>query len=773
MKTFINKQRIKMFLANNPVMAKVYFNKYPDLLYDETTIPYISVYYYNPKPYNDETIVIPLYITDFYQREYYYDDTSLKFKLRYEVDGVVNYINNLPAGDYNLTLGKLSAGMHWYSVQVEDSSGRLSKRVFNDILVVDRATYDITESQTYNITDDDLTTYSINKNNSSQESDMINNRVGLTRLFADLQAHGYRKCILPNGIYRVNRCLRAGTVEGQNCPIYIPTNFTVDLNGSTIKLHPFDDREYGNVGKVENLIIAMSNCHDSHLLNGTIEGDYFERKEMTWTDGSNAISGGNGEGNNTLGLGGGSFNSVENVTIKQTTGYNLITGKGYDNVRPIGLTWVDNTSIIDGNEVYKENYCTSNISQIPDDMLASNYMVISRWLGYGGLVGNYWIVDFHFYDSEQSYMTTIRGYQYCRCRIPEGSAYVRITMIAKASEVNAFLHHMSLLRYSEIKNCDFIDNRTCMAAGQSQFILIENLNFTRSGQSITPCCIDLEDGWEETQDMFFNNIDVLDNSTNTRELIFQAGLNIVMTNCKNARTGFGFRCHGVTAKNNDGCSFFFTQGVMVKPTLRCYDNKNCNSITMGKTSSDINYKIKIKNCKTNINTVSKNMVDGQFILEGCDINLMSFNSDYYLNKCNVYVKSGAVYTANNIVIKNSVFYPYDTLTEITFSMNELNAYRLYENCIFTAPTSLAHHNNFNSGVWDKCTFNSKLHINPKSSNIMGDIQFNNCLFKGVVTINPQAASDCYIQFNNCTFEQTPTFLNYGESNSEFNNCILP
>ena len=56
---------------------------------------------------------------------------------------------------------------------------------------------------------------------------------------------------------------------------------------------------------------------------------------------------------------------------------------------------------------------------------------------------------------------------------------------------------------------------------------------------------------------------------------------------------------------------------------------------------------------------------------------------------------------------------------------------------------------------------------------MGDIQFNNCLFKGVVTINPQAASDCYIQFNNCTFEQTPTFLNYGESNSEFNNCILP
>ena len=95
------------------------------------------------------------------------------------------------------------------------------------------------------------------------------------------------------------------------------------------------------------------------------------------------------------------------------------------------------------------------------------------------------------------------------------------------------------------------------------------------------------------------------------------------------------------------------------------------------------------------------------------------------------------------------------------------------NCTYISPTYFATHNAFNSGTWTGCIFNDRLLINPKSANKMGDIQFNNCLFKGVVTINPQAASDCYIQFNNCTFEQTPTFLNYGESNSEFNNCILP
>ena len=47
-----------MFLENNVNIANIYFDKYSNLLYDEITIPYISIYYYNPKPYNKETITI-------------------------------------------------------------------------------------------------------------------------------------------------------------------------------------------------------------------------------------------------------------------------------------------------------------------------------------------------------------------------------------------------------------------------------------------------------------------------------------------------------------------------------------------------------------------------------------------------------------------------------------------------------------------------------------------------------------------------------------------
>ena len=161
-----------------------------------------------------------------------------------------------------------------------------------------------------------------------------------------------------------------------------------------------------------------------------------------------------------------------------------------------------------------------------------------------------------------------------------------------------------------------------------------------------------------------------------------------------------------------------------------------------------------------------------FIIDDCDIKLGA-NSNIHIINSRITPYSSASYIGENVLIENSTFNIDGEYTEYKFSFNKPNAVREYINCVYDCPSFFASHNNFNSGVWDKCTFNSKLYINPKSSNIMGDIQFNNCLFKGVVTINPQAASDCYIQFNNCTFEQTPTFLNYGESNSEFNNCILP
>lgn len=66
---------------------------------------------------------------------------------------------------------------------------------------------------------------------------MTNNRIGLTKLFADLQNQGYRKCILPSNCYFRCKKTTGNDLEIRNGAIQIPSNFTVDMNSSTFKLH--------------------------------------------------------------------------------------------------------------------------------------------------------------------------------------------------------------------------------------------------------------------------------------------------------------------------------------------------------------------------------------------------------------------------------------------------------------------------------------------------------------------------------------------------------
>ena len=140
-------------------------NKETENVREDYEIPYISYEYFNPKPLDTEEVIIPLYITDYYQKEYVYDDTSLVFKLRVEVDGEVTYLNNLKAGDYSLNLGVLEKGKHWFSVQVIDEEGYESIRLFNDLWVINQEEEAIKENEIYTITDGDLFNYNINRRN--------------------------------------------------------------------------------------------------------------------------------------------------------------------------------------------------------------------------------------------------------------------------------------------------------------------------------------------------------------------------------------------------------------------------------------------------------------------------------------------------------------------------------------------------------------------------------------------------------------------------------
>lgn len=718
-------------------------------------IPYISYGYWNTKPYDTEEVVIPLYITDFYQKEYLQNDTSLRFKLRVELDGEITWIDDLPAGDYDLNLGVLEKGEHYFTVQVVDENDEESGRIANDIWVINADEYGIKDSEIYTVTDDDLTTYNITMNldDTATAEQMQNNRVGLSQLFLDIKDQGYKKCILLNGIYRVNRTIRMGTIEEGTTPIDIPSNFTVDMNQSTFKLHPYSDSEYGTVAKVENLMVRFKGCIDSHLINGILEGDFAERTENGW------ISGGNGEHNNTVYIYGGRYNSLENIKIYQTTGYNVCTGQNGDLNGSVSLgALTDNIQLIGGEEVEGEGYCTSDYSDLTN--VTTNYIVCSVWLGFGGIKTGHWDVDINFYDENKVFIEKIRVYQYRRCRVPQNAQYLRITFKGLSSEVSGIsIHHMDVARYCEFKNCEWVDNRTCCAPFQFQHLYINQCNFTRSGQSITPCEIDLEDGWEQMQDFFLIDSHVLEH-VGTASFIDNGGINHVIEEC----TGWNYmkivyRVNGVTIRNNTDCGCAVATGWMTKNTVRICDNQ-FNSVTGGTVDSshylyeEMNYKY-----KNNIfNLTSFENFKPYWHTEDCELNITGYQNNVTIDNSIIRIKSGTAYLNKDLIYNNCTFELYEGDTQTKFSFNALDAYRLYNNCTFNNSVNFANHSYFNSGVFRDCVFNNDVIIaNSTATKSIGELAFINCKFNGVVTADNK--KDSYIEFINCEFVEPIVYNN--------------
>ena len=731
-------------------------NDKPVETFDEEEIPFICINYYSPRMEDSQDVIIPFYATDFYQKEYLQDDYTETFKLRYELDGEVFY-KNIKAGDNEVNFGKVEKGIHWYSLQLEDKYGRVSRRIFNEIWIVNKEEYEIKEEETYIVTDNDLTQYSINKENSEIVEDMVNNRMGLTKLFHDLQEQGYRKCVLPNGIYRINK----------GDPIRIPTRFTVDMNGSTFKLHPYDDREYGNIGQTGNTMIVMEETFDSHVVNGTFEGDYAERKANGWATGYN------GEHNGCFISKGGEYNSLDNITITQVTGYN--SGVGLYNFQ-IPFTklgaWEDNVVVKNGIDTAKEGYVTSKLSVIEEPLLTSHYITASVWLGYGGIRGGRWNIDFHFYDENQNFIETIRTYQFTRCRIPENAKYYRVTFFGTSSDMGGIsIYHMKSGRGFIYNNCHWIDNRTCSASTQFQHLTYMNCDFTRSGQSITPCEIDLEDGWEQMQDFFLIGCEIKEH-VGTACLISCAGINHQMINCKNFNFEARYSLRGITMKDNENCGLTLTVGYKTGNTLRCYNNTGMKPYRYGDTGEyfekeKMKYIIKnnsVTHIRNNENSPIKNcIVEGAGALEG----LYVLDSTIYRQP-----NDGIDYIADNIYVKNCIYklYEDDTQTVMKFSFNRFDAKRIYEECVYERDTFFAPHNQFNSGIWNNCRFKGTLFIKPNNQEsvkalCMGAIQFNYCIFEKDLTIDTRYSE---IQFNGCQFLGNIIYKDNAKSLVEFN-----
>ena len=732
-----------------------------DLIYDEYTIPWIGILYYNPRIDVNNNVIIPFYCTDFYQCEYRYNIYK-EFKLRYELDGEIGY-KTIKAGDNEINFGKLSEGVHYYSLQVEDWNGNLSRRLFNDIWIYDKSNYEESLSElVYAITDDDLLDFNINKYNSDILENMENNKLGLTNLFEKIKNEGYKKCILPNGTYRVNR---TEPKFGEEICIRIPSNFTVDMNNSTFKLHPYDDREYGEKAKVANSFVLMVKCEDSHLINGTLEGDYLERLNNEWVleNGTieNSIVGSNGEFCATFGMQGCKFCSLENIKIYNTTGYNFGTGPSGGSQSEYGMNfdwnnWSDGIAIENGIEISKENRTTSALCILSDKLIADKYIVASVYLGFGHIQSNYWDFDFHFYNENQEFLETIRTYQFTRCRIPNNAKYFRMTFKAESATAanlsSLTIHHLRVCRYCELNNCTFLDNRTCAAIGQSQHFTVQGCKFTRSGQSITPCEIDMEDGWEQIQDIFIRNNEIIE-SLGTTNIIAISGLNHLYEYNKNIKFDTRYRLCGITARHNTGGTIKFSVAEETLNTIRCYNNYNLDGIVgvlnfyPGFFGEDRMLPVKIKECDfiplQEVSTSNlSDIVDSNIYISGKNM------ASCKLSNCTIYLDSKTTKRATlkgNIELNNCIYKLYKDSEDLFFPVHQTEGKIKWNNCNFDA----------------NCIFTPWMLLN--------DIEWNNCVFNYDVTINlSDSIENCNVIFKNCTFNGN---VNYTSDKIIFENCI--
>ena len=602
-----------------------------DLNWNE--VPYISTYYIKPIVKPGEKVFIDYYITDYYYKEYIEEDYSETFTVTVRVEGQDDKLyHNLKAGDHQVSLGSFNnEGEQKFSILCTDKYGRNSHELFNFFLVQD----DI-EIKEYIITEDDLITYNIKnndnyevkkiidlsslttKNNTTVKAALVeaaaniipesktyvcviadtdgdgndydkdsvlqestNTRKGLQQLLDDKKTAGYNKLTLLPGIYRIDHQQQ----------IYIPTEFTLDMNGATFKQNQFTSNK--------SLMIELNNTFNSHVINGIIEGDYFSHDYTNSTNNSEWVNGINISGE-------AKYSSFENLTIKNIAGYGSSNGIANSRDGKLGYTYISPKGIgnnfkigdIDRSTGLDITSTTRTTSDYVDISGYSDigFLSVNVYLGYQGNPCGTWNLICHFYDENKNFIISIDSYQYRRVSVPAKSKYMRVTILNAAYPTSLSIQYFRVPTHCSFKNIEY-ENCRCvgMAPAAMKDMLIKSCEFTNCGQSSASCALDAEDGWDMMQDTTFKSLKfnknpnnyfltcaghnlIIDGQQNGKVYIWERTKSLIIINCINVELnlrGGGLNSivqHGVYRVFNNTLLDSYTNSNLVK-------NNKCTAVT--------------------------------------------------------------------------------------------------------------------------------------------------------------------------------------------------
>lgn len=586
-----------------------------------------------------------------------------------------------------------------------------------------------------------------------------NTRIGLQKLLDDKKLEGYNKLLLLPGIYRIDH----------EAPIYIPTEFTLDMNNSTLKQNQFT----GN----KSLMIELNNTFNSHVINGNIEGDYFSHDYANSTNNSEWING--------ISIGGESkYSSFENLSIKNITGYGSTNGLSNSRDNTLSYTYIYHRIIgnnfyigdIDRNTGLDITSTTRTTSDYRDISGYSDigYLSVSIYLGYQGNPCGTWNLICHFYDGNKKFLKSIDSYQYRRIAVPKNSKYMRITILNISYPTNLSIQYFRIPTHCSFKNLKY-ENCRCvgMANAAMKDMLIESCEFINNGQSSGKCALNAEDGWDMMQDVTFKNNKFNYNPNN--HFLTCAGHNFIVDGQVGGQLYMWERTRSSIIKNCVNVSLSLQSGgkdtIIKHGVYKVYNNH----FSSGKSANNL---IKNTYCDQYLSGKLLNSTIGS--LSNCD------NSSY--EKCIVNVSNNFLGYLSNITMNDCYFTPSNNFIGrylLSFNKGHSNSYN-FTNCKFYGKSSLINHNGFYTGKFINCIFDD-VNIYPNvSANFDDIITFENCSLKysekNFIYYSPSSGTtpvSTNIFFKNCIITNLDNNLNsfiYANAkpngSCSFINCII-
>lgn len=488
-----------------------------------------------------------------------------------------------------------TAGETWFSVCCIDQNGVSSVEQFFDVLV--RGS--VTENH-YEMSAADLETYGIVPDNSDPQV-AFNNKAALSSFFAAVKEGGYNGVKMLNRTYWVDYHATFGTqrywrasissntitslteiteqdvidnnytttvctsipsvgasfttdsstltlvynTSTDGAYITFPNEFTVDLNGATIKATQCTDLHGGSV-------IRLNGNYDTHIKNGYIVGNYsgFDFATTRRRCGKSNPSEGLGLTNISNSA---KYCSFENLDISYSTGYEFGSNGNYG-----GFDYLSMDNGEEGKRVDLSN----------GELVDEAGCVVSNWLGLKNAttvaigrsgLGSYQggtrrEILLSFYDSNKTYISTIKTKLYYISKIPTGAKYMKMTGYGTKAQwplyggtgvlgVNRNPEYPTNIK---VKSCSWHDTRTCaFTLGGCNGFRVEGCHWTNIAletgtYQVTKILGDFEDGWQRTRNVYVDGCTAVA-GTGMNELLMTYCNKLEWTN----NTGFHVQSSGI------------------------------------------------------------------------------------------------------------------------------------------------------------------------------------------------------------------------------------